>query len=170
MRRQAQYLPNCIRHPYTTLEESPPMTTTITSSRSIEKKRIANYVGALFVVLCLIASALSIGIPHSSSAATAPIIYSPDVDVSVAQSTPTTSTPRSSQLLAVGGTSQRQSFIRFTVGGLSADAVIQAVKLRLVVTNDSSGKPASRASATTAGPRRLRGTPGRRSMARRWRS
>ena len=116
------------------------MTTSINPSRNIGKKSIAKCFGVLFIVLCLIASALTIGIPHGSSAATAPIAYSPDVDVSVTQSTPTTSTPSSSQLLAVGGTSQRQSFIRFTVGGLSADAVIQAVKLRLVVTNDSTGK------------------------------
>lgn len=116
------------------------MTTANNPSRNIGRKSIARCFGVLFIVLCLIASALTIGIPHGSSAATDPIAYSPDVDVSVTQSTPTTSTPSSSQLLAVGGTSQRQSFIRFTVGGLSADAVIQAVKLRLVVTNDSTGK------------------------------
>jgi hypothetical protein len=124
----------------TFMQETAHMTTSINPSRNIGKKSIAKGFGVLFIVLCLIASALTIGFPHGSSAATALIVYSPDVDVSVTQSTPTTSTPSSSQLLAVGGASQRQSFIRFTVGGLSADAVIQMVKLRLVVANDTTGK------------------------------
>jgi hypothetical protein len=116
------------------------MTTLSTNSRYTGKGGIGRILGLLFLALCVFASVLNIGLPYGSSAASAPIVYGPDVDVSVTQASPTTATPSSSQLLAVGGSSQRQSFIRFTVGGLSADAVIQAVKLRLVVTNDTTGK------------------------------
>src|SRR5215211_5720302 len=116
------------------------MTTLSTNSRYTGKGGIGRILGLLFVALCVFAIVLNIGLPYGSSAATAPIVYSPNVDASVTQSTPTTAQPTSSQLLAVGGSSQRQSFIRFTIGGLPADAVIQAVKLRLVTTNDSTGK------------------------------
>jgi hypothetical protein len=116
------------------------MTTLTTNSRHTGKGGIGHIFGITFIALCVFAIVLNIGLPYGSSAATAPIVYSPDVDAAVAQSSPTTSSPSSSQLLAVGGSSQRQSFIRFTVGGLSADAIIQAVKLRLVVTNDTTGK------------------------------
>ena len=116
------------------------MTTLTTNSRYTGKGGIGRILGLLFVALCVFAIVLNVGLPYGSSAATAPIVFGPDVDASVAQASPTTATPTSSQLAAVGGSSQRQSFIRFTVGGLSADAVVQAVKLRLVVTNDSTGK------------------------------
>src|SRR5215217_3634957 len=115
------------------------MTTLTTNSRYTGKGAIGRIFGTIFIALCVFAIVLNIGLPYGSSAATTPIVYSPDIDVSVAQSSPTTSSPSSSQLLAVGGSSQRQSFIRFTVGSLSADAIVQAAKLRLVATNDTTG-------------------------------
>jgi len=115
------------------------MTTLSTNSRHTAKGGIGRILGLSFIALCVVAIILNVGLPYGSSAATAPIVFSAAVDASVAQSSPTTAQPGSSQLLAVGGSSQRQSFIRFTVGGLSADAVIQSAKLRLVVTNDSTG-------------------------------
>jgi hypothetical protein len=116
------------------------MTSLSSNARYTGKGGIGRILGLSFVALCVVAIVLNIGLPYGSSAAAAPIVYGPDVDASVTQSSPTTAQPTSSQLLAVGGSSQRQSFIRFTIGGLSADAVIQAVKLRLVTTNDSTGK------------------------------
>jgi hypothetical protein len=115
------------------------MATHTSNARHTRKSNVGRIFGLCFVALCVFAVVLNVGLPYGSSAASAPAIFSPDVDVAVAQSTPTNAAPTSSQLLAVGGTSQRQSFIRFTVGGLSADAAIQSAKLRLVVTNDSTG-------------------------------
>jgi hypothetical protein len=38
-----------------------------------------------------------------------------------------------------GATAEKQAFIRFTVSGLPNGALVQSAKLRLVVTNDSTG-------------------------------
>lgn len=131
------------------------MSTFATTTRHSGKGGLARILGLAFVALCVIAVILNIGLPLGSSAAAAPVAFGSDADVSVSQADPTASSPTSSQILVVGGNSQRQSFIRFTVGGLSADAVIQAVKLRLVVTNDSTGKTIVSTMSNTSWPENI---------------
>jgi hypothetical protein len=44
---------------------------------------------------------------------------------------------KTSQLLAVGGTSEKQGFLRFSVTGIPSGATIASAKLKIYVTNDS---------------------------------
>ncbi len=64
--------------------------------------------------------------------------FGPAADTYVSQASPTSNYATSSSFSAVGGTSSaKQAFLRFTVSGLPAGAVVQNAKLRLYVTNDS---------------------------------
>ena len=66
--------------------------------------------------------------------------FGPAADAYVSQSSPTTAYATNSQLQAVGGSSSaKQAFLRFSVSGLPAGAVVASAKLRLVVVNDSTG-------------------------------
>lgn len=59
-------------------------------------------------------------------------------DTYVSQSSPTGSFATAKELQSVGGASSAKiTYIRFTVSGLPAGAVVQSAKLRLSVTNDS---------------------------------
>jgi len=106
--------------------------------------------GILFVGLCVLAIVLNLLLPRRSSAASNTIVLNPDADAYVTQSSPTKASPTSSQLLAIGGSSARQSFLRFTVGGIPAGTDVQSARLRMVVINDStSGGIISAISNTT---------------------
>jgi hypothetical protein len=63
--------------------------------------------------------------------------FGPIADAYVAQSSPDSANNGSSISVVGGSSSAKQAFIRFTVSGLPAGAVVQAAKLRLFVTNDS---------------------------------
>lgn len=64
--------------------------------------------------------------------------FGPAADTYVSQASPTSNYATSTSFSAVGGTSSaKQAFLRFTVSGLPAGAVVQNAKLRLYVTNDS---------------------------------
>jgi hypothetical protein len=63
--------------------------------------------------------------------------FSPVADTYVSQANPSSSYGTSGTFAAVGGSSAKQSFLRFNVDGLSAGATVSAARLRLYVTNDS---------------------------------
>jgi hypothetical protein len=66
--------------------------------------------------------------------------FGPAADTYVSQASPTASAGTASSMSIVGGTTtEKQAFIRFTVSGLPDGALVQSAKLRLVVTNDSTG-------------------------------
>jgi len=64
--------------------------------------------------------------------------FGPAADTYVSQASPTTSYATGSSFSAVDGSgSAKQIYLRFTVSGLPAGAVVSSAKLRLFVTNDS---------------------------------
>jgi myo-inositol-hexaphosphate 3-phosphohydrolase len=63
--------------------------------------------------------------------------FSPVADTYVSQANPSSSYGTSGSFAAVGGSSAKQSFLRFDVSGLPANATVSAARLRLFVTNDS---------------------------------
>jgi bacillolysin len=63
--------------------------------------------------------------------------FDPVADTYVDQASPTGSFGGATKLAVVGGSSAKQAFIRFSVAGLPAGAVVSSAKLRLHVTNDS---------------------------------
>lgn len=66
--------------------------------------------------------------------------FSSKADTYVSQASPTSGYGGSSSFSIVGGTTTaKQGFIRFSVGGLPTGAAVRAAKLRLYVTNDSTG-------------------------------
>jgi len=72
-------------------------------------------------------------------------------DTYVSQASPTSAYGGATSFSIVGSTTgAKQAFLRFTVSGLPAGAVVQSAKLRLYVTNDStSGGTFNRISNTT---------------------
>jgi hypothetical protein len=58
-------------------------------------------------------------------------------DTYVSQSSPSTGYAGASSVSAVAGSSAKYAYLRFSVSGLPAGAQVASVKLRLVVTNDS---------------------------------
>jgi hypothetical protein len=110
---------------------------------SIQKKSgkhsIAKICGVLFIGICLIASALSIGLPHGSKAAGEEMIVKPAADTFVYSRQPDHSYNRSSHL-DVRGDPAMASFLRFEIKGLGQGTVEHA-HLRLFSIRDSGGKP-----------------------------
>jgi hypothetical protein len=131
------------------------MTTQTTTVRGTHTRNIPKIFGVLFVCLSLLASALTVLLPHGSSAASSTLVLSPDADTYVRQSTPTSGYPTSSQIAVVGGSDVRQAFLRFTVSGLPAGAGIQSAKLRLIVTNDSTSGGIVSAISNTSWPENI---------------
>src|SRR4051794_10016522 len=101
------------------------------------KHDIARFFGILFIFSALIASALTVILPHGSSAASSAITLAPDADTYVRQSTAGSAYATSKEFSSVGGSDTRIAFLRFTVAGIPNGVGIQSAKLRLVVTNDS---------------------------------
>src|SRR6266511_1837257 len=138
------------KHSPATLQEERTMTTFTRSSPPNGRRGLGRMLGILFVGLCVLAIVLNLLLPRRSSAASNTIVLNPDADASVTQSSPTKASPTSSQPLAIGGSSARQSFLRFTVGGIPAGTDVQSARLRMVVINDStSGGIISAISNTT---------------------
>jgi hypothetical protein len=76
--------------------------------------------------------------PAASGGAT--FTFGSSADTYVSQASPTATAGTSTSMSIVGGaTTAKQAFICFTVSTLPASAVVQSAKLRLVVTNDSTG-------------------------------
>ncbi len=79
-----------------------------------------------------------IDLPGQAPAGGMAYTFGPVADTYVSQASPTSNYATSSSFSAVGGAgSEKQAFLRFTVSGLPAGAVVQTAKLRLYVTNDS---------------------------------
>jgi hypothetical protein len=113
----------------------------ITTHRESGKKSIAKIFGVLFIGICLIASALSIGLPRGSRAAGEEVILKPAADTFTFSRQPDHSYSRSAHL-DVRGEPAMASFLRFEIKGLGQGSVEQA-HLRLFAIRDSGGKPAS---------------------------
>src|SRR4051812_38775686 len=83
-------VPSLVKHVLSTFtEETFHMTPSIKSSRDTVKKSIAKGFGAVFIVLCLLAGALALGLPQGSSAASSLLTLTPDADTSIDQASPT---------------------------------------------------------------------------------
>ncbi|HEV3407618.1 MAG TPA: DNRLRE domain-containing protein, partial [Gaiellaceae bacterium] len=99
---------------------------------------------AAFAALTL----LSAGTPDAAAATaleSAVVVFSPEADARVHESSPTSNYGTSSQLRADGGSdSDVESYIRFSVTGLSS---VQSVVLRLYATSGTSDAPAVYTSA-----------------------
>src|SRR6059036_549247 len=104
-------------------------------------KSIAKVFGVLFIVLCLIASALSIGLPHGSNAADDEVILKPVADTFINNLKPDQGNGQSSHL-DVRGDLRMISFLRFEVSGLAQSSITKA-HLRLFAIKGSDGRPVS---------------------------
>jgi hypothetical protein len=83
------------------------------------------------------ATPLSTSTPTATPAPGSVLSFGPIADAYVSQASPASTNNGSSMAVVGGSTSAKQAFICFTVGSLPAGAVVQAAKLRLFVTNDS---------------------------------
>ena len=101
----------------------------------------ASYTAQISGVKDLAGNLLAAPYSWSFSTAVAPppgtsFTFGPAADTYVSQASPTSSYATSNQIQAVGGSSAKQIYMRFTVSGLPAGAVVSAAKLRLYVTNE----------------------------------
>jgi hypothetical protein len=113
-------------------------------SRTIHRPKLssaAKIFGLLFVILSIIASALSFSLPRGSKAAGEELTVKPAADTFVASRWPDRNYGAFSHI-DVRGTPAVSSYLRFEVRGLGQGSVAQA-HLRLFALQGSGGKPAS---------------------------
>ena len=118
------------------------MTTHTSTFRESGKRNIAKVFGVLFICAALFASALSLGLPHGSSAASNEVTLKPVADTFVSNRQPARSSGSSSRL-DVRSEPTMRSFLRFEVKDIGQARVTNA-HLRLFAIRGSQGQPIRR--------------------------
>src|SRR5690349_12181515 len=96
-----------------------------TSTTRASKHSIGRLFGVVFVAICLIGSALSIGLPRGSKAANEPVVLNPAADTFASSEEADKAYGHYSHI-DVRGQPATTAFLRFDVGGLGQNSVAQA--------------------------------------------